>query len=98
SLFVNALSRERVNEQLKLMGRAHGGPLSETLAREICQRSGSAALLHGSIANLGKQYVLGLSAVDCASGDFIATDQAEADAAEKVLAALEISTARIRPK
>lgn len=57
-------------ETLKLMGRTPGEPLTREVAREICVRTNSKAMLSGSISSLGSQYVIGLKAgaeVRCAS-------------------------------
>ena len=58
------------------------------MARELCQRAGSKAYLAGSIGSLGSQYVLGLKAVNCQSGDTLAEEQVTAASKEKVLDAL----------
>jgi len=62
SPFFNFLSDQRAHETLTLMGRASGDSLTPEVAREICVRRGSKALLAGSISSLGNQYVIGLKA------------------------------------
>jgi len=64
SPFLSLLSERRVNDTLKLMGRPAGDRLTPEVTREVCQRTGSKALLAGSIAELGSQYVIGLKAVN----------------------------------
>jgi eukaryotic-like serine/threonine-protein kinase len=98
SPFLNVLSKERVNEQLKLMRRAPDERLTEDVAREICQRSGSTALLTGSISKLGNQYVIGLNAVNCHTGDSLDSEQAQTDSREKVLGTLAEASSRVRAK
>ena len=75
SPFLNILSDERVGEDLKLMGRQKDEHLTHDLAREVCQREGSKAILVGSISNLGTRYVIGLSAFNCNTGDGLASEQ-----------------------
>jgi DNA-binding winged helix-turn-helix (wHTH) protein len=72
SPFLRILSDEKVGDTLKLMGRAPGDRLTPDVARDLCQRASSKVYLSGSIATLGAQYVLGLSAVNCQTGDSIA--------------------------
>src|SRR5262249_20628301 len=98
SPFLNVLSKEKVNEQLKLMGHMPNEHLSESMAREICQRSAGAVVIAGSVSNLGNQYGVGLSAVNCRTGDSLDNEQAEADGRERVLKALGEATGRLRVK
>jgi len=93
SPFLNILSDQRVGETLRMMGRPPGDRLTVDTAREICQRTGSTAVLAGSIASLGSQYVVGLNALNCASGDSIAREEMQASRKEDVLTVLgKIST------
>jgi eukaryotic-like serine/threonine-protein kinase len=68
SPFLSILSDERVQKTLRLMGQPADAPLTMEIAKEICERTGSAAVLDGSITNIG-QYVLTLRARDCRTGD-----------------------------
>ena len=72
SPFLDLLSERKVNEALKLMGRPAGDRLTPEVTLEICLRTGSKAMLTGSIAGLGSQYVIGLKAVNCNTGDLLA--------------------------
>jgi eukaryotic-like serine/threonine-protein kinase len=98
SPFLNLVSEERVQQTLRLMGQPQDARLTPDIARQICQRTGSTALLDGSIANLGSQYVLGLKAMNCRSGDSLAEEQVTAEGKEKVLKALTEAAARVRTK
>jgi len=62
SPFLSLISEQRIQQTLRLMGKSAGVPLTPEVAREICERTGSAAVLEGSITTLGSQYVLGLRA------------------------------------
>jgi eukaryotic-like serine/threonine-protein kinase len=88
SPFFNVVSDQTVTETLQLMTRPPGTPLTPDVAREVCQRAGSRAYIAGSIAKIGNEYVVGLKAVNCASGDTLALKQAQASGKEKVLDAL----------
>jgi len=79
------VSEERIQHVLRLMGRAPDDKLTPELASEICERTGSTAVLEGSIARLGSQYVLGLRANNCRTGDVIADEQLQASRIEDVL-------------
>ena len=96
SPFLNVLSGNKVAATLKLMSRPASSKLTPEVARELCQRAGSKAYVAGSIANLGSQYVLGLQAVNCQSGDPLAQEQVTASAKEKVLDALGESASKLR--
>jgi len=96
SPFLNVLSDSEVAKNLKLMTRPASTKLTPEVARELCQRAGSKAYLAGSIASLGSQYVLGLKAVNCRSGDTLAEEQVTAASKEKVLDALGQAATKMR--
>jgi serine/threonine protein kinase/tetratricopeptide (TPR) repeat protein len=96
SPFLNVLSDSSVANTLKLMTRLPDTKLTPDLARELCQRAGSKAYIAGSIASLGSQYVLGLKAVNCQSGDPLAEQQVTAASKEKVLDTLGEATSKLR--
>jgi eukaryotic-like serine/threonine-protein kinase len=98
SPFLNVLSENKVAATLQQMSRPTGTKLTPEVARELCQRAGSKAYIAGSIANLGSQYVLGLKAANCQSGDPLAEEQVTAAAKEKVLDALGEAAAKLRSK
>lgn len=98
SPFLNILSDEKVGEELQLMGRAKDERLTKDLARDLCQRVSSKAVLAGSISRLGSHYPIGLNAFDCFTGDELASDQVEADSREHVLQALGKSATRMRER
>ncbi len=96
SPFLNVLPDNKVAATLKLMSRPAGTKLTPEVASELCQRAGSKAYLAGSIANLGSQYVVGLKAVNCQSGDPLAQEQVTAASKEKVLDALGQAASKLR--
>ncbi len=98
SPFLSLISERRVNDTLKLMGRSAGDRLTPEVTREVCQRAGSKAMLNGSIAMLGSQYVIGLKAVDCNTGDVLAEAQEQAAGKEAVLKALDAAAVSLRSK
>ena len=96
SPFLNVLSESKVAATLQMMSRPAGAKLTPEVARELCQRAGSKAYFAGSIASLGSQYVLGLKAVNCQSGDPLAEEQVTAASKEKVLEALGEAASKLR--
>jgi tetratricopeptide (TPR) repeat protein len=80
------------------MGRPAGDRLTPEVTREVCQRTGSKAMLAGSIAGLGSQYVIGLKAVNCNTGDVLAEAQEQAAGKEAVLKALDAAAVAMRSK
>ena len=88
SPFLSLVSEERIQQALRLMGQPADALLTPEAAREVCERTASAAVLDGSIASLGSQYVLGLRAKDCRTGDVLAEEQVQAARKEDVLNAL----------
>lgn len=98
SPFLLLISDRKVNEILKQMGRPAGDRLTPEVAREVCLRTGSKAMLAGSIASLGSQYVVGLKAVNCDTGDLLAEAQEQAAGKEGVLKALDRAAVSLRPK
>ena len=98
SPFLDLVSERKVNETLKLMGRPAGDRLTPEATREVCQRTGSKAMLTGSIAGLGSQYVIGLKAVNCNTGDVLAEAQEQAAGKEAVLKALDSAAVSLRSK
>jgi tetratricopeptide (TPR) repeat protein/predicted Ser/Thr protein kinase len=98
SPFLSIIPDQQVQQTLGMMGQPLDSRLTPEIARQICQRTGGAALLDGSIANLGSQYVLGLKAVSCRNGDSFAEEQVTADGKEQVLKALAEAAASLRTK
>jgi serine/threonine protein kinase/tetratricopeptide (TPR) repeat protein len=98
SPFLNILSDRKVEETLHLMGKPSGERVTRDIARELCIRTGSKAFLLGSISNLGGQYVIGLDAVGCSSGDALAQEQEEAANKQDVLKALGKAASSLRGK
>ena len=98
SPFLDLLSDRKVNETLKLMGRPAGDRLTPMVTREVCQRTHSKAMLTGSIAGLGSQFVIGLKAVNCDTGDVLGGAQEQAASKEGVLKALDNAAISLRSK
>jgi eukaryotic-like serine/threonine-protein kinase len=98
SPFLNILSDRKVGETMRLMGRQSGDRITQDLAGELCVRTGSKAILLGSISKLGGQYVVGIDAVGCSTGDTLAKEQEEAATKEDVLKALSKAASSLRAK
>jgi len=92
------VSETRIAQIMKLMAQPPNIGLSGALARQVCERTGGAALVEGSIARIGGQYVLGLEALECKTGKVLAHIQETADHKEGVLTALGIASDKLRAK
>ena len=98
SPLLNILPEQKVRSALKEMTRSPDEALTASVAREVCERTGSKAYIAGSIANLGGHYVIGLNAIHCTNGDALAREQAEAVDKQQVLAVLGKVAGRVRNK
>jgi serine/threonine protein kinase/tetratricopeptide (TPR) repeat protein len=96
SPFLNVLPDSAVAKTLQLMSRPASTKLTPEVARELCQRASGKAYIAGSITSLGSEYVLGLKAVNCQSGDTLAQEQVTAASKEKVLDALSEAASKLR--
>jgi tetratricopeptide (TPR) repeat protein/predicted Ser/Thr protein kinase len=96
SPFLNVLPENKVAATLRLMSRPADTKLTPEVTRELCQRAASKAYIAGSIASLGSQYVLGLKAMNCQTGDPLAEQQVTAASKEKVLDALGEAASKLR--
>jgi eukaryotic-like serine/threonine-protein kinase len=96
SPFLNLLSDERIAQLLSLMAQPKDSRLTHDLAREVCQRTASAAVLDGAIAQVGTQYLLTLKAVNCLTGDSLGSTEAQATDKNHVLDALGKVASEIR--
>ena len=98
SPFLSLISEGRIQQALSLMGQPVDAPLTPEVAREICERTASAAVLDGSIASLGSQYVVGLRAKNCRTGDVLDEEQVQAARKEDVLNALTQIASKFRTR
>jgi len=98
SPFLSLVSDSQISQTLRLMGQPADARLTPEIARDLCQRIGSKALVAGSIANLGGDYVVGLRAVNCITGESMAEEQVQAAGKEKVLDALSRGATQLREK
>ena len=98
SPFLSLVSEERIQRTLRLMGQPADARLTPQFAREICERTGSAAVLDGSISSVGSQYVLWLRARNCRSGDVLDEQQVQAARKEDVLNSLSRIASKFRTR
>jgi serine/threonine protein kinase/predicted Zn-dependent protease len=98
SPFLNILSDRKIGETLRMMGRPTTTRITPEIGREICQRTGSKALLDGMVSALGTHYLVELNAVACDTGDILAKEQGEAAAKEDVLKVLSRASSTMRAK
>ena len=95
---LSLIPEERLQQSLKLMGKPPETPITADLARELCERTGGSAVLDGWIARLGVQYVIGVRAVNCRTGDHLADLQTTASGKDLVLKAVGDMTGQLRTK
>ena len=98
SPFLSPISEQHIQQTLQLMGQPRGTKLTPEIARVLCTRTASKAYLTGSISNLGSEYVIGIKAVNCQTGDDLAQEQITAEGKEHVLKALGQATTQLREK
>jgi serine/threonine protein kinase/Tfp pilus assembly protein PilF len=98
SPFLSLISEARIERVLQMMGKPADARLTPEIAREVCERTASTAVLEGSIASLGSQYVLGLRAKNCRTGDILDDEQAQATRKEDVLNALSQIASKFRSR
>jgi eukaryotic-like serine/threonine-protein kinase len=98
SPFLSLISDAAVKQTLRLMNQPADARLTADIAQQVCIRTGSAALLNGSIAKLGNQYVLGLKATNCTTGDSLVEEQVTSERKEEVLDALAQAASRLRAR
>jgi serine/threonine protein kinase/tetratricopeptide (TPR) repeat protein len=98
SPYLNVLSEGKVQQTLALMGKPSDTRLTPEIAREICQRGSVKALITGSIASVGNQYMVTLTAISAASNDTLAEVQDRAESKDSVLKALDSTASQMRQK
>lgn len=98
SPFLSLVPEQRVRRTLALMGQPADARLAGEIAREVCQRTGGAVVIEGSIAPLGRENLLGLRATDCRTGDVLDEEQEQVARKEDVLAALTHIASRFRSR
>ena len=96
SPFLRVVSDQRIRETLRLMGKPEDARLGPQIAKDLCARVGSKVYIAGSITNFGNNYVIGLQAVNCSTGDLLAQQQVQEPGKEKVLDGLSRATGKLR--
>jgi len=98
SPFLRIISDQEIQRTLLMMAQKPDVKITPEIARELCQRTGSAAVLDGSIAQIGTQYLLTLKAVNCSSGESLVSTEAQASDKSHVLDSLGKAASEIRNK
>ena len=98
SPFLSLVTDDRIGKTLALMQQPPDARLTPEIAQGVCVRTVSAVVLDGSIASLGSQYILGLRARNCATGDVLADEQAQAARKEDVLGSLSQMVTQVRER
>jgi tetratricopeptide (TPR) repeat protein len=98
SPYLNIFPQDRVRQTLRYMGRSADDRITPELARQICQREGVKAVMNGSITSIGSEYVVGVEAVNCKTGDTLAREQVEVAKKEQVIGAVGKAASSLRGK
>lgn len=98
SPYLNIFPEDRIRETLRYMSRSPDERLTESVAREICQREDIKAVLNGSIAAIGSHYVVAIEAVNCSTGESLGREQREAASKEQVLTELGAAARSLRAR
>ena len=98
SPYLSILSDESVNKLLNFAGHSPNEQLSPELARDLCRRAGSKAILFGSISSIGRHYAIALKAENCENGELLSEEHKEANNQEDVLAKLQEAGVSMRNK
>jgi len=98
SPFLNVVPEQQVQKTLKYMGRPADQLVTSDIGREICQRDGIKAMLTGSIALVGSQYLITLEAINASTGESFAQAQQQAAGKDAVLSTLGSATTKLREK
>jgi DNA-binding winged helix-turn-helix (wHTH) protein len=98
SPYIKMLSEQEIRDNLLQMGRKPDEKLTRQVAREVCQRAGSKVLIDGNIVALGSEYVVGVIAINCLTGDSVAQEQMRASRKEDVLTGLDNVASSLRRK
>jgi serine/threonine protein kinase/tetratricopeptide (TPR) repeat protein len=98
SPFLNIFPEQRVRDVLRYMGRSPDEGINKSVGRELCERENIKAMLTGSIATLGDGYVIGLEAMNCRTGDLLASEQEQAESKGTVLKAVGKAASDVRKK
>lgn len=98
SPFLNVFPDSRTRDTLRYMGKSPDERVTPDLARQLCAREGIKAVLNGSVTTIGSQYVVGVDAVNCVTGDSLAREQLQVDKKEQVLGAVGKAASALRSK
>jgi eukaryotic-like serine/threonine-protein kinase len=98
SPFLNVFPDQRTRDTLRYMGKSSDERVTPDLARQICAREGIKAVLDGSVTMIGSEYVVGVDAVSCTTGDSLAREQVQVDKKEQVLGAVGQAASALRGK
>jgi hypothetical protein len=96
SPFLSLASETEIQQTLRMMGRPAESKLSAEIAREVCQRTNSAAVVNGTVSQIGARYLLTLEVVNCMSGRSLVSAEAQASDKNRVLDALGKTATEIR--
>ena len=98
SPFLSLVPEPRIRRTLAMMGQPADAQVTGETAREVCQRTSAAVVIDGSITGFGSQYVLGLRAKNCRTGDLLDEEQQQVARKEEVLNVLSQMASKLRSR
>ncbi|HEV2289135.1 MAG TPA: protein kinase [Candidatus Acidoferrales bacterium] len=98
SPFLSIISDGRIQQTLQMMGQKPDARITPEIAQDLCQRVGSAAVIEGSISQIGAPYLLAIKAVNCSNGETLASTEAQASDKNHVLDTLSNVATDMRNK
>lgn len=98
SPYLKVLPDQKISATLKLMNRRGDEHLTQQVAREVCLRTNSKAILSGSIAAIGSRYLIVLKATDCQTGEGLGSSEGAAENRDNVLKVLGDAGNQLREK
>src|SRR6185437_965803 len=95
---IRLLDAAAVGQALGRMGRAPGAPLDLALARELAQREGAKAVVHGQIDPLGRGYVVSAELVSASDGAALVAVRENAQDDGAIIGAVDRLSHRLRER
>src|SRR5438876_664876 len=95
---VRLLDAAAIGPALGRMGRQRGTPLDLALARELAQREGAKAVVHGKIDPVGRSYVLSAEVISAADGAALVALRENAKDDGAIIEAVDRLSKRLRER
>ncbi|MGH9408809.1 MAG: winged helix-turn-helix domain-containing protein [Vicinamibacterales bacterium] len=96
SPYLHVLSESTLGDILQGLGRPPDEALTSGLAREVCRRANAAAVVDGSIARSGREYMLMVQATRCGDASVLAQERAAVGSRDQIVSTLGREIADLR--